>query len=80
MLTSLRIDTLLVTGISTSHCVYATCHDAKDEFRVIVPREAVGDRSELLHEVALFDIDSRMGDVMSVTDVITEIRRASAQS
>ena len=42
MLTSLRVDTLIVTGLSTSHCVYATCRDATDSFRVIVPKEAVG--------------------------------------
>ncbi len=40
------IDTLIVTGVSTSHCVYATCRDATDSFRVIVPREAVGERCE----------------------------------
>ena len=74
---NLNIDTLIVMGCATSHCVYATCHDARDEFRVIVPLEAVGDRSELLHEVALFDIDSRMGDVMSVAEVITKIRQTS---
>src|SRR5581483_12396810 len=57
MLTSLGIDTLIVTGVSTSHCVYATCRDATDSFRVIVPREAVGERCEIMHEVNLLDID-----------------------
>ena len=47
---------------------------------MIVPREAVGDRSELLHEVHLFNIDIRMGDVMSVADVAAAIEscRSSA--
>ncbi len=34
MLTGLGVDTLIVTGMSTSHCVYATCRDATDSFRV----------------------------------------------
>ena len=69
MLTSLRIDTLLVTGISTSHCVYATCRDATDSFRVIVAEEAVGERCELMHEVNLLDIDIDLGDVVPVSEI-----------
>ena len=46
LLASLCVDTLIVTGVSTSHCVYATCRDAIDSVRVIVPREAVGERCE----------------------------------
>ena len=73
MLTSLGVDTLIVTGISTSHCVYATCRDAIDSFRVIVPREAVGERCEIMHEVNLLDIDIDLGDVTPVADVIEKI-------
>lgn len=74
MLASLSIDTLIVTGVSTSHCVYATCRDATDSFRVIVPKEAVGERCELLHEVNLLDIDLDLGDVMPVAEVIQRLR------
>jgi nicotinamidase-related amidase len=70
MLTALGVDTLIVTGISTSHCVYATCRDATDGFRVIVPREAVGERCELMHQVFLWDIDLDLGDVMEADQVI----------
>lgn len=69
MLTSLGVDTLIVTGVSTSHCVYATCRDATDSFRVIVPEEAVGERCELMHRVNLLDIDIDLGDVCPVADV-----------
>ncbi|MCI0359461.1 MAG: isochorismatase family protein [Planctomycetaceae bacterium] len=75
MLASLEIDTLIVTGVSTSHCVYATCRDATDSYRVIVPREAVGERCELFHEVSLLDIDMDLGDVMSADEVITHLRQ-----
>lgn len=70
MLTGLGIDTLIVTGLSTSHCVYATCRDATDSFRVIVPREAVGERCEIMHLVNLLDIDIDLGDVLPAEEVI----------
>jgi maleamate amidohydrolase len=70
MLTALGVDTLIVTGASTSHCVYATCRDATGRYRVIVPREAVGDRCEIMHLVNLLDIDIDLGDVVPSADVI----------
>ena len=75
MLASLGIDTLIVTGVSTSHCVYATCRDATDSFRVIVPREAVGERCEIMHEVNLLDIDMDLGDVTPVDEVVAHLAR-----
>ena len=80
MLTALGVDTLIVTGISTSHCVYATCRDATDSFRVIVPREAVGERCEIMHEVNLLDIDLDLGDVTPVADVVRSIESLVARS
>jgi maleamate amidohydrolase len=70
-LTALGIDTLIVAGVSTSHCVYATCRDATDSFRVIVPREAVDERCEIMHEVNLLDIDIDLADVMPLSEVIS---------
>ncbi|MBI1902456.1 MAG: isochorismatase family protein [Planctomycetia bacterium] len=77
MLASLSVDTLIVVGCSTSHCIYATCRDATDSFRVIVPREAVGERCELLHHVNLLDIDIDLGDVMGVEEVVGELRKVT---
>lgn len=74
MLTAQNVDTLIVTGLSTSHCVYATCRDATDSFRVIVPREAVGERCEIMHMVNLLDIDIDLGDVMPQDDVIAHLQ------
>jgi nicotinamidase-related amidase len=78
MLTAQGIDTLIVTGVSTSHCVYATCRDATDSFRVIVPREAVGERCELFHEVNLLDIDIDLGDVTPVDEVTAALGRLAS--
>ena len=80
LLASLSIDTLIVTGISTSHCVYATCRDATDSFRVIVPKEAVGERCEIMHEVNLLDIDIDLGDVVPTSEVIAHLEEATQAS
>ena len=69
MLTTLGVDTLIVTGVSTSHCVYATCRDACDAFRVIIPREAVGERCQIMHMVNLLDLDIDIGDVLPAVEV-----------
>jgi nicotinamidase-related amidase len=74
MLTGLSVDTLIVTGLSTSHCVYASCRDATNSYRVIVPREAVGERCEIMHEVNLLDIDIDLGDVMPLQEVIGHLK------
>ncbi|MAE67985.1 MAG: hypothetical protein CMJ18_27340 [Phycisphaeraceae bacterium] len=70
MLCALNVDTLIVTGVSTSHCVYATCRDAAGSFRVVVGREAVGERCELFHEVNLLDIEIDIGDVLPVDEIV----------
>ena len=70
LLAAHHADTLIVTGVSTSHCIYATCRDAADSYHVIVPREAVGDRCELFHATNLLDIDLELGDVMPAAEVI----------
>ena len=79
-LSSLGIDTLIVTGVSTSHCVYATCRDAVDSYRVIVPREAVGDRCELMHEVNLLDIELELADVLPRSQVIEYLKALTTAS
>ena len=43
-------------------------------FRVIVPEEAVGDRSASAHRANLFDLDMKSADVELLDDVIVEIR------
>jgi nicotinamidase-related amidase len=80
LLTGLGVDTLIITGVSTSHCVYATCRDATDSFRVIVPREAVGERCELMHRVFLLDIDIDLGDVLPAEEVVRYLKERPAPS
>lgn len=70
-LTSLGVDTLLLTGCSTSGCIRASAVDGMQYgFRVIVPRECVADRHPGPHEANLFDINSKYGDVVSKSEVM----------
>lgn len=73
-LVSRGVDTTVIVGCSTSGCIRATATDAHDQnLRVIVPAEAVGDRSASAHAANLFDIDARYGDVMPLDDVTAEL-------
>lgn len=72
LLTYLRADTLIVTGCTTSGCVRATVVDAFSAgYRVIVPRECVGDRASGPHDASLFDMDQKYGDVLPAEEVAT---------
>jgi maleamate amidohydrolase len=69
------IDTLLITGCSTSACVRATATDAKTyHLRPIIIREGVQDRSEIAHEWTLFDIQARFADVVSLDETLAYLR------
>ena len=71
VLASAGCDTVVVTGASTSGCVRATALDALQHgYRVVVPREAVGDRNPAAHEANLYDLDAKYADVVSVEDVL----------
>lgn len=68
-LKSLRVDTLLIAGVSTSGCVRATAVDAcQYGFVPLVVREAVGDRHPAPHEASLFDLQAKYAEVISLAD------------
>jgi maleamate amidohydrolase len=67
----LRVDTLIITGCSTSGCVRATAVDAMQHgFLPIVVRECVADRRPEPHAANLFDIQAKYGEVMSRDEVM----------
>jgi nicotinamidase-related amidase len=75
-LASQRVDTLLITGCSTSACVRATATDAKaNGLRPIIIREGVQDRSAIAHEWTLFDIQARFADVVSLREALDYLER-----
>jgi nicotinamidase-related amidase len=66
-----RVDTLIVTGTTTSGCVRATVVDAMQYgFRTIVPKECVGDRAQAPHEANLFDMGMKYADVVPLQEVL----------
>jgi nicotinamidase-related amidase len=70
------VDTLLITGCSTSACVRATATDAKVyHLRPIIVREAVQDRSEIAHEFTLADVQARFADVVSLEETMEYLQK-----
>ncbi len=69
-LTAIGIDTVVITGVTTSGCVRATGVDATQHgFRTAVVAEAVGDRDERPHRANLFDLGAKYADVVSEQEI-----------
>ncbi len=80
MLAYWRVDTVIVTGCTTSGCIRASAVDACSHgFRTIVPEEAVGDRALEPHEANLFDINAKYGDVRPVEEVVEYLASAGTK-
>ena len=70
-LIDMNVDTLLLTGCTTSGCVRATATDAfAYNFHCGVVEEAVYDRSQTVHDTNLFDINAKYADVVSLVSAI----------
>jgi nicotinamidase-related amidase len=66
-----NVDTLIITGCTTSGCVRATAVDAcQTGFRPVVVREAVGDRSAAAHDQSLFDLNAKYADVVGLEEAL----------
>ncbi len=71
MLTADGIDTLIITGLTTSGCIRATCVDAVSYgFIPIVVADACGDRHPSPHQANLFDMNAKYADVVDEIAVI----------
>ena len=65
------VDTLLITGCTTSGCVRASVSDASAHgLRPIIVEECVGDRAEEPHRANLFDLGKKYADVMPLDAVL----------
>jgi nicotinamidase-related amidase len=74
-LIDLQADTLVVTGCTTSGCVRGSVVDAfAFNFRVLVPHDAVYDRSATSHAVNLFDMASKYADVGTSAEILEKLR------
>lgn len=69
-----RVDTIIITGATTSGCVRATAVDALQYgFTPIVAEDAVGDREPKTHEQSLFDMRQKYADVKKTEEIIKEL-------
>ena len=68
------VDSLVITGLTTSGCVRASVVDGLQyDYRVVVPREAVGDRNPEAHEANLFDMHAKYADVWPLEQVLSAV-------
>lgn len=71
-----KIDTVVVTGGSTSGCVRATVVDSlQRSYRTIVPEECVADKHESPHFANLYDMALKYADVVSVHEVLEHLKK-----
>jgi maleamate amidohydrolase len=76
ILRNMGVDTVVVTGCSTSGCVRATIASGADlGYRIVVPEECVAERSTEAHAHNLFDLRARYADVLPVAQVIAAVQR-----
>ncbi|MCB2108754.1 MAG: isochorismatase family protein [Rhodobacteraceae bacterium] len=73
-LIDLSVDTLIVTGCTTSGCVRGSVVDGFSlNFRVSVPMECVYDRSRVSHAVNLFDMSEKYADVLPLDELLKKL-------
>jgi len=81
ILATWRVDTVIVTGMSTSGCVRATAVDALQYgFRPIVAREAVADRDQIAHDNALRDLQLKYADVVGIEEILDHFGRTTREA
>lgn len=79
LLTFAQVDTLIITGGSTSGCVRACVIDSLSRgYRSIVPEQCVADKHEIPHYANLADIMLKYGDVESVDYVADQLKALRA--
>jgi nicotinamidase-related amidase len=75
-LVSRGVDTLIITGCTTSGCVRASAVDACSlGLRAIVAEDAVGDRDPVAHRASLFDIEMKYGDLVPSSEIVDYLAR-----
>lgn len=73
-LSGLKVDTLLLAGSSMSGCVRATAVDAfSRDYRTIIVRDCVIDRTPEILETNLFDVEAKYVDVVSLDEVLAHL-------
>lgn len=74
-----RVDTLVITGFSTSGCVRATALDALQHgYAPFVVKDACGDRHPAPHESNLFDLQAKYAEVVDADHVLAKLAARGA--
>ena len=69
-LKKLHVDTLIITGVTTSGCVRATALDSlQNNFLTIIVEDCVGDRNLDAHKANLFDLNTKYADVIHSSNI-----------
>ncbi len=75
-LVALKVDSLVVTGLTTSGCVRATVVDGlQHNYPVVVAEEAVGDRNQDAHKANLHDMHAKYADVQSCGQILNSLKQ-----
>ena len=75
----MKVDTLIIGGLTTSGCVRATCIDSiSNGFVTLIAEEACGDRAAGPHEANLYDMSAKYADLISTEDAINYMKDVTA--
>lgn len=75
VLTARGVDTLVVTGCTTSGCVRASVIDAMSmNYRTVLATDCVGDRALGPHEANVFDMGQKYSDLMTAPEIIATLQ------
>jgi len=74
-----KVDTVVVTGCTTSGCVRASVIDSmSNNYLTIVATDGVGDRAIGPHEANLFDMGQKYADLMSCDEIVAALSKQKA--
>ncbi|ALS21975.1 isochorismatase family protein [Paenibacillus naphthalenovorans] len=70
-----QIDTLILAGATTSGSIRATAVEALQRgYKVVIPKEAVGDRNQTIQNITLLDLNARYADVVNADKVLKNMK------
>jgi maleamate amidohydrolase len=80
-LTAMGVDSVILTGLTTSGCIRASCIDSMSHgFLTTVVAEACGDRHAAPHDANLFDMNAKYADVVSEAEIVAYLNGLSGQA
>ena len=70
-LSKMNVDSIIVSGVTTSGCVRATALDSlQNNFLTMVAEDCVGDRNQNAHRANLFDLQAKYADVIHSNQIL----------